>query len=130
MIVIDASAVVEMLLARAPAAAIRNRCSRRGESLHAPHLLDVEVVQTMRRLSLLDRISDADAEQALFDYALLRVERYPLDPLLARIWDMRKNLTAYDANYVALADDLGAPLITCDKRLATAGARYAQIELF
>ena len=100
------------------------------ESLHAPHLLDVEVAHALRRYAIVagDRASAAGA--AMEDLRRLRLRRYPHGPLLGRIWELRANLTAYDAAYVALAEALGAPLVTRDGRLARASGIRARIELF
>ena len=97
------------------------------ETLHAPHLLDVEVAQVLRRYYLHRELSSRRAEQALDDLAALKLERYPHEPLLPRIWQLRENITAYDAAYVALAEALNAPLLTCDARLADAPGTAATI---
>ena len=100
-----------------------------AESLHAPHLLDLEVAQAFRRAVAAGSLDPDRARQALDDLLLLDVERYPHDRLLPRIWDLRDNLTAYDAAYVALAEALDCPLLTCDRRLARARAAAARTEL-
>ncbi len=129
MIVVDASAILEVLLNSRSAARIAARLFAPGETLHAPHLLDVEVAQVLRRYAAagdIDEARGADAVQALAD---LVVARYPHDPLLPRIWALRHRLTAYDAAYVSLAEALGAPLVTRDVRLASAGGHAAEVEL-
>jgi len=128
-IVVDASAVIEVLLRTAAAVAVESRMFTPGETLHAPHLIDVEVAQVLRRYALAGDIDDGRGRAALADLADLPLRRYPHDFLLPRTWELRQNLTAYDAVYVALAEALGAPLLTCDRRLATAATRHAGIEL-
>jgi predicted nucleic acid-binding protein len=126
MIVVDASAVLEALL-RTPAAVARIFDPR--QTLHAPHLLDVEVAQVIRRYAARGAIDAERGRAALVDLADLPVRRYPHDFLLPRVWELRNNLTAYDAVYIALAEALNAPLLTRDQRLATAAGHHAQIEL-
>ena len=129
MIVVDASALLEALLRTSAAKAVEGRLFAPRQTLHAPHLLDVEVAQVIRRYAANGEIDSARGRLALADLADLPLRRYPHDLLLPRIWDLRNNLTAYDAAYVALAEVLGAPLLTRDRRLATAAGHRAQIEL-
>jgi len=129
MIVVDASAVLEALLRTAAAKAVEARLFAPRQTLHAPHLLDVEIAQVVRRYAASGEIDGARGRMALADLADFPLRRYPHDFLLPRIWDLRNNLTAYDATYVALAEALGAPLLTRDRRLAAATAHRAQIEL-
>lgn len=129
MIVVDASALLEVLLRTPDANAAEDRLFGSRRSLHAPHLLDVEVAQTIRRYAASGEI---DAERGLIALAVLAglpLRRYPHDFLLPRIWELRNNLTAYDAAYVALAEALDAPLLTRDRRLAAAAGHRAEIEL-
>jgi len=128
-IVVDASAVVEVLLGTPAAVAIERRLFDRGETLHAPHLLDIEVAHAVRRYAARGEIDGQRGRAALTALADFPLYRYPHDPLLLRIWDLRHNFTAYDAVYVALAEELGFPLITRDRRLAGAVGHHAQIEL-
>ena len=131
MIVLDASAAIDWLLQTATGQHIENRIYSRGESLHAPHLLDLEVAQVLRRLVRESTVSALRADHALQDLLSLRLTRYPHFAFLPDVWRMRHNLTAYDAVYVALADKLGATLITRDARLASASAAHGvTIELF
>ena len=130
MIVLDASAAVEWLLQTRVGLQIERRIYSRGESLHAPHLLDVEVAHVLRRYVSVGTISAPRGDEALHDLVALRITRYPHDVLLTRIWQHRHNLSAYDACYVSLAEDLGAPLLTRDARLSTAPGHRATIELF
>lgn len=130
MIVLDASAAIDWLLQTAAGRQIENRIYSRGESLHAPHLLDLEVAQVLRRLVRESAVSAQRADQALHDLLSLRLTRYPHFVFLPEIWRLRHNLSAYDAVYFALAEKLGATLITRDSRLASAAARGVIIELF
>ncbi|MGK2961575.1 MAG: type II toxin-antitoxin system VapC family toxin [Gemmatimonadaceae bacterium] len=118
MIVIDASAVIEMLLGLDQADAVIERAFSKNETLHAPNLLDVEVAQVVRRYWRAGDLTATRGEEALRDLADLPIQRYPHEPLLGRIWHLRGNVTAYDAAYVALAEGLGAGFLTLDKALA------------
>jgi predicted nucleic acid-binding protein len=129
-IVMDASAAVEWLLHSSAGWRIEERVYAGRESLHAPHLLDLEVAQTLRRLVREHFISAERAAEVLGDLLLLRILRHPHASLLPRIWHLRHNLTAYDAAYVALAESLGAVLITRDERLAAASGHTARVEVF
>jgi predicted nucleic acid-binding protein len=129
MIVVDASAVIEVLLRTPAAASVEARMFRPGETLHAPHLLDVEVVQVLRRYEALRQIAPERSREALSDLSDLALHRYPHDVLLPRVWQLRHNLTAYDAVYVALAEALDARLLTRDQRLAAAPGQRARIDL-
>ncbi|QIN78628.1 PIN domain-containing protein [Rubrobacter marinus] len=130
MIVLDASAVLAWLLRLEPAAAISRRFQAPGESLHAPHLLNVEVLHGLRRHALRGKMSRTRGDEALEDLLDVDVSLYPHAPLAGRVWELRENLTAYDAAYVALAEALDAPLITTDGRLARAPGHSATVELF
>ena len=130
MIVLDASAAIDWLLQTASGQRIETRIYSQNESLHAPHLLDLEVVQVLRRLAREGVISSHRADQAIDDLLDLRLTRYPHFVLLPRIWQLRQNLSAYDAAYVALAERLGARLLTRDARLASASGHKSAIELF
>jgi predicted nucleic acid-binding protein len=128
-IVVDASALIEALLRTPAARLVENRLFETGRTLHAPHLLDVEVAQVLRRYVATAEIDSERGRAALEDLADLPMRRYPHDVLLPRIWDLRANLTSYDAAYVALAEALDAPLLTRDRRLAAAAGHHARIEL-
>ncbi len=123
MIVVDASAVLEVLLQTPAAARVSRRIFGPGETLHAPHLLDVEVAQALRRYARSGVISSDRGAQALEYLADFPLNRYPHFVLLLRIWQLRHNVTAYDAAYLALAEALDAPLLTRDRALALAGGR-------
>src|ERR1700738_398149 len=129
MIVVDASAVLEALLRTPAARAVERWLFESSLTLHAPHLLDVEVAQVVRRYAANREIDAERGRAALADLADFPLRRYPHDFLLPRVWGLRRNLTAYDAVYVALAEALDAPLLTCDRRLATAPGHQARIEL-
>lgn len=130
MIVLDVSATVDWLLQTPAGVLIEKRIYSRNESLHAPHLLDLEVAQVLRRLVREGAAPVQRAGQAITDLLDLRITRYPHFVLLPRIWQLRHNFSAYDAAYVVLAERLGAPLVTRDSRLASASGHSAQIELF
>jgi len=123
LIVVDASAVLEVLLQTPAAPRISRRLFAPGETLHAPHLIDVEVAQVVRRYERSGAITPIRGAEALADLAGLPLQRYPHNVLLPRIWQLRHNLTAYDAAYLALAEALRAPLLTRDRALASAGGR-------
>ena len=108
---------------------MRERLFRIDQSLHAPHLLDLEIVQVLRRYRRNGELQAARAAEALEDLRDLPLVRYPHAPFVPRIWQLRDSLTAYDAAYVALAEALEAPLITRDSRLASAHGHRAKIEL-
>ena len=129
MLVADTSAVLQALAASEPAPGLLERLAGDGD-LHAPHLIDTEVLHALRRMSIRGEISDERVADARSDFADLALVRYPHLPLNDRVWELRHNLTAYDATFVALAEALAARLITCDARLASAPGHHAQIELF
>ena len=129
MIVLDASAAVELLLATANGDRVVERIADPAASIHVPHLLSVEVAQVLRRLVAAGTVSRARAAGALDDLADLDAERYPHEPFLPRMFALRDNLTAYDAAYVALAEVLAAPLVTFDGRLAGAPGHRATVQL-
>lgn len=131
MIVLDASALVALLLdpTSPTARAIGTRLSAPDESVHVPHLLDLEVAQVLRRSLFRGDVSPRRAAVALDDLVGLRAVRYPHWPLLERVWALRPNLTAYDAVYVALSETLGAPLLTLDEAIQRAPGHHARVEV-
>lgn len=129
MLVVDTSAVLEALAARNPAPGLIERLTDDGD-LNAPHLIDVEVLHALRGMTIRSEITAERAADARSDFAALALVRYPHAPLADRIWKLRHNLSAYDAAFVALAELLAVPLITCDARLASASGHRATIELF
>jgi len=130
MIVLDASALVDWLLQTSSGQRIERRIYAYSETLHSPHLLDLEITQVLRRLTQQGVVSGTRADQAVRDLVDLRLTRYPHIVLLPRIWQLRRNFSAYDAAYIVLAEKLGAPVITRDRRLASASGHRATIELF
>ena len=130
MIVLDASAVIEILLQTQAASPLTERLLSADASLHAPHLLGVEVAQVLRRFCARGELAPERARQALSDLLDFPVELHAHDLLLSRAWELRQNLTIYDGVYIALAELLEAPLLTRDPRLAAARGHTARIELF
>jgi len=127
--VVDASALIEVLLRTNGSAVVEERLFAPGEILYAPYLIDMETAQVLRRYAAGGEIDGARGLAALSDLADFPLRRYPHDFLLPRVWDLRHNLTAYDAIYVALAEALDATLLTRDRRLAAASGHRARIEL-
>ena len=129
MIVADTSAVVNALVARPGRPDLVRRIAQAGE-LHAPYLLDVEFLHVLRRLVHTGALSPDRAEDARQDFHDLAIVRYPHQPLADRMWQFRDNVSAYDAAFLALAEMLDVPLVTCDARLAHSSGHRAQVELF
>lgn len=129
MIVIDASVTVAALLSTGGAGARARERLRLDPDLHAPHLLDVEVVAALRRRVRLGQTDLDRATAALADLAALPALRWDHEPLLFRAWALRENVTAYDAVYVALAEALGATLVTSDAPLSRAAGIRCPVEL-
>ena len=129
MIVLDASALVELLLQTRVGRAIASRVADPTLGLHVPHLVDVEVAQVLRRFVREGEIDAPAAAEALDDLRDLDLQRHAHEPLLDRVWALRQNLTAYDAAYVALAEVLDAVLLTCDRRLSRAAGIACRVEV-
>jgi predicted nucleic acid-binding protein len=129
LIVLDASALLEVLLRAPLAERLMDRALEASERMHAPHLLDVDVTQVLRRLVHRKEITVERAEQALEDLARLVIERHEHQSLVDRVWQLRDSISAYDGVYVALAEALDAPLLTCDAKLAGAHGHHAKMEL-
>lgn len=129
MIVVDASALLEFLLQTSIGVRVEERIFRDADELHAPHLVDVEVVQGLRRLVRMGEVSSGRANEAIVDLADLDLHRHPHVDLLGRAWKLRDNVSAYDAMYVALAEALEATVVTCDRPLAKAPGRGTRIEV-
>ncbi len=129
MIVVDASAVLDVLLRKPGWAELETAMLGGGERLNAPHLLDMEIAQGVRRHGAAGEIDAARGWQALTDLADLPIDRYAHHILMSRVWDLRHNMTAYDAAYVALAELMGASLLTRDMRLAAAVRRHTGVRL-
>jgi predicted nucleic acid-binding protein len=129
LIVVDASALIEVLLRTPASTAVESHLFAPEQTLHAPHLLDIEVAQVMRNYAARGEIGGERGRLALEDLGDLRMQRYPHDFLLPRVWSLRNNVTAYDAVYIALAEALDAVLITRDRRLAGAAGHRARVVL-
>ncbi|MBL8144143.1 MAG: type II toxin-antitoxin system VapC family toxin [Acidobacteria bacterium] len=129
MIVVDASALLELLLQTPLGTRVEARLLRDDEEFHAPHLIDVEVTQALRRLVRAGEVSAHRAAEAIEDLVDLDLHRHAHLDFLTRAWKLRENVTAYDAMYVALAEALGATVITCDTPLAKAPGHRARIEV-
>lgn len=129
MIVLDASVVLDLILRPEPGGGVAERVLSSEAFLQAPHLLDLEVAQVVRRYWLARDLSAERAAEALADFRDMRIARHPHEPLLTRIWELRHNLTAYDAAYLALAEALDSPLLTRDSRLASVPGHTARVEV-
>lgn len=128
MIVLDASAAIEWLLVRDGAAAVATHLSDPEVAVHAPSILGVEVTAALRGLVLGGHASAERASIALADLRASDIALHDPTPLLPRTWELRDNLTPYDAVYVALAEVLGATLVTADGRIGRASGTRARIE--
>ena len=129
MIVVDASAITELLLQTELGIRVERRVYRDDDGLHAPHLLDVEVLSALRRLVHAGEVLAERAEEAIEDLALLRIARHGHLDFATRVWELRQNFTAYDAVYLALAETLDATVVTCDRPFAAAPGHSARIEV-
>ncbi len=129
MIVLDASAVVELLLDTPAGRRVGSLLENPATGLHVPHLLDVEVISVLRRYAREGPIDDGEAEAAIEDLLALDLQRHSHEGLAERAWALRKNITAYDAMYIALAEALGATLVTCDAKLAKAPGINATVKV-
>lgn len=129
LLVVDASAILEVLLRTPAASSIERRIFADRVSLNVPELFDVEVAQVLRRYVQRGVMKADRAARSLELLADLPIARHPHLPFVSRIWALRDNLTAYDAAYVALAEGLGGTLLTRDERLAAAPGNSASIEV-
>ena len=130
MLVVDASAVTELLLARPAGEHVAGHFRQHGFDLHAPHLIDVEVASALRRLVAAGMATAARGDEAIADLLDLPIERYRHDILVHRAWQLREIFSAYDATYVALAEALAdepVPVVTADARLARAMRQHASV---
>ena len=123
MIVFDASAMVEVLVGSDADPRLLDMLE---DDLAAPHLLDVEVLSALRGMVLGGVLAADRANEALQDYTTLSLTRYGSEPLIGRIWELRNQCTSYDATYLALAEGLDAPVVTCDAKLS-AGGHQAEV---
>lgn len=130
MIVVDASAPLESVSAATVNEPLAERLLAEAENLHAPHLIDVEVLSGLRRLQARREIAPDRAVAARSELTALAIERYPHAGLTDRMWELGDNLSAYDASYLVLSELLRAPLITCDGRLARSPGHRAVVEYF
>lgn len=129
-VVVDASAILDLLLAKPSAPALRQRLFERNDELNAPHIIDLEILQVMRRHARLGDLDVSRARAAIDAHRRLPISRHSHEPFLDLIWQFRNNFTAYDAMYVALGIFLDATLITADKPLARAASAYLPVEVF
>ena len=129
MIVVDASALIAVLIKSEAWEPVEARLFDSGDAIHAPHLIDVEVASVMRRLVAAGKLETERGRAAIEALADLRIERHAHRDLLTRVWALRHNLSVQDAFYVALAEALDAPLITRDRRLSDAAGHAARMEL-
>lgn len=129
MIVVDASVVVASLLSTGGAGARARERLRLDPDLHVPHLLDVEVTAALRRRVRLGQTDVEVATEVMVDLADLAAMRWDHEPLLRRVWELRENVTPYDAVYVVLAEMLDAPLVTSDARLSRAPGLNCRVEV-
>ena len=130
MLVVDASAVVSAITAGDERSEqIRERLESDDE-LAAPYLIDLEVLQALRRLARQGELSPDRAVDGVRDLSELAMTRYPHEPFIDRVWELRGNLSAYDAVYLALAEAIAVPLVTCDAALAAAAGDVVEVELF
>ena len=128
--VLDASVVVELVLGTRTGARIRERLHDPRISLHGPELLDLEVLNVLRRYVRAGTVAADRAEAGVRRLEELDLQRHRHGPMLPRIWSWRANLTAYDAAYVALAEVVDCPLLTTDARLSKTPGLPVPVELF
>ncbi|MFZ5619260.1 MAG: type II toxin-antitoxin system VapC family toxin [Pseudomonadota bacterium] len=129
MIVIDASLALELFLVTPRAASIEKRLDDAGRGLVAPEVIDLEILQTLRRLARDNRLPAFRVEAALDIFRHAPIERYSHRLLHARIWALKENLTAYDAAYFALAELIDAPLWTRDEKFRSVPGHGVRIEI-
>lgn len=127
MIVADASAILEVLLNTPRAAEMSKLLLVEAETIHAPDLVDIEVLQVLRRYVSTATLNNVRAGEAIQDYLALGLKRYAHQALLGRIWELRHNFTAYDAAYIALAEGLQVPLVTCDRTMASGHRAHVMV---
>jgi predicted nucleic acid-binding protein len=128
-LVVDASVVIAALVQTDPEGAWAEELLQ-SDDLAAPHLLPVEAANILRRAALAGEISQDNASLAHADLLALPIEFFPYVPFAPRVWGLRHGMTAYDAWYVAIAEALGVPLATLDRRLARASGPRCEIRTF
>jgi predicted nucleic acid-binding protein len=128
-LVVDASLVIRLLLNRPADEFLRRRLAGR-RTLHSPQLIDAEVASGVRGLLLGQKVEGVRGAEMLDDFASLRIRRHPMLPYQRRVIELRHNLTAYDAFYVALAESLGMPLLTGDAKLAMSTDHAADVQIY
>ena len=129
MLVVDASAIFGALVLRPAHRSLIERLRGDGD-LHAPHLIDIEYLNALRKFLLRRELRQDQADDARREFGELALVRYPHQPLADRMWELRQNVSIYDAAYLALGEALGVPLITLDARLARAPGLQAAVEVF
>lgn len=130
MLVVDASALTDLLIGSSAAPSVATHLLSAHPA--APHIVDLEVLNALRRRGASDRLSAERADDAVRDLIGLPIKRYPHALLLSRIWSLRDNFNAYDAAYLALAEvlaDEGVPLLTTDARFARAARKHSDVEI-
>ena len=128
-LVVDASVVVSALIDSGPEGTWAEQLLS-SDDLAAPHLMPVEAANILRLAALAGDVSQDSASMAHGDLLMLPVELFPYEPFAARVWELRASVTAYDAWYVALAELLGVPLATLDKRLTRAPGSRCEFRTF
>lgn len=130
-IALDVSAAADVLLKFEPRASrIRERMRKSEGGIHVPHIFELEVLNTLRRHFLSGNLSEEREAEALEDLSDLKLTRYPHTPFVERIWELKENITAYDASYIALSETLDTPLVTTDGRLARSTGHRARVEFY
>jgi predicted nucleic acid-binding protein len=132
MLVVDASAVTDLLFRGRAGASVEQHIVEHRRELAAPTLFDLEVLNALRHAVRSERVPPDEAEDAVLDLLDLPIERYPHEGFLSRIWHLRNNFSPYDASYLALAENLidgGAPLLTTDARFARAARKHTGVEV-
>ena len=129
MSVIDASVFADALLVAGPTGDHARDAVAAEQELHVPEIFSTEVLSAIRGLALAGQISTGRARRAMEQLASVRLERYPIEPFIDRVWELRHNLTVYDAAYVALAEGLETTFVTADQRVAAAAGPRCEIRL-
>lgn len=129
MLVIDASAVLELLLTTSKSEGVREEILESGGKLAAPHLLDLEVAHALARYRAVGEVTAERGKEALRDLKQLPIARYPHEPFLDRIWELAEEVSVDDAVYCALAMELSVPILTCDPTLTLRAGQRVQVVL-